>query len=110
VRQSTTDNTDDYLYAPISQAYYSQSKTGRTIILTGEFSNSCMTLTSVKVDIQPEVIVLQPISDMANRANCTAGQFPFSKTVDINAAKPGRYLLHVRSLNGNAVNSLIDVK
>jgi len=110
VRQATTDNADDYLYAPISQAFYSQSKAGRQVILTGEFSNNCMTLTSVKTDIQPDVIVLQPISEMATRANCAAGHFPFSRTVNISTAKPGRYLLHVRSLNGNAVNSLIDVK
>ncbi|MEK7355323.1 MAG: hypothetical protein AAB250_02670 [Bdellovibrionota bacterium] len=108
VRAAITDSADDFLYAPISQAFFQQKGTGADVLITGEFSNSCMQLDSVMVTIEPEVLVLQPVAKMDTTAGvCKDGKFPFSKKVSIKILPLGRYLLHVRSMNGNAVNTLV---
>lgn len=111
VRAAITDNADDFLYAPISQAFFQQKGTGAEVLLAGEFSNACMKLENVMVTIEPEVLVLQPVAKMDEAmGNCRDGKFPFNKKVSIKILPAGRYLLHVRSVNGNAVNTLVDMK
>lgn len=109
IAPALSNNPDDSLYAPVSQAFFHQSGNVSRFTVTGNFPNSCMKLNDVKVTLEKEVIVLQPFAELALRENCTSGSFPFSKIVSIKAIPTGRYLLHVRSMNGNAVNNLIDV-
>ena len=101
---------DDYLYAPIEQAYLRDQQSRTKVLLSGNFANSCMKLVEVKSQIQKNMIVLQPIAEMQTLANCTDGEFAFEKEVDLGSIPEGRYLLHVRSMNGNAINSLVNVK
>lgn len=103
-----TNSADDYLYAPISQAFFRQAGGNSEVILSGEFSNDCMTLDYEKVSIQPSAIVIQPVAKMDNRLGCKQGKFPFTRVVPITGLAAGRYLLHVRSTGGNALNSLVD--
>lgn len=111
VRMATNALPDDYLYAPISQAYFeNRPGKGATVKLAGAFTNSCMKLADVRVSVQPKVLVLQPVSDLDDRDDCVEGSFPFEREVRIGNLKEGRYLLHVRSLNGKAVNTLVDVR
>jgi hypothetical protein len=109
VLPALTESPDDYLYAPISQAYFRQVASGAEITLSGEFTSSCLALDQVKVEIQPDVIVVQPIAKMDSGATCKDGRFAFSRVVPVNSIKNGRYLLHVRSMNGNAINTLVSV-
>lgn len=110
VLQAKTESADDYLYAPVSQAFFYQSATSGHVMLTGTFSNSCLRLEEIKITVKNNVVVVQPIAVMKERSNCQNGQFPFAQNTSTNIIPVGRYLLHVRSLNGNAVNSIIDVK
>ncbi|CAN5413381.1 hypothetical protein BH10BDE1_BH10BDE1_27600 [soil metagenome] len=110
VAPATTDNPDDFLYAPVSQAFFRQRGNISEVLLSGNFPNSCMTIDYVKITLQPKVIVLQPIAKDSSAASCKDGKFPFSKTVRITRIATGRYLLHVRSMNGNAINTLVDAK
>jgi hypothetical protein len=105
VHASQTADADDYVYASISQAYY---KPG-FVTLTGNLSLSCMKLAEVKTDIQPDVFVLQPIVEIDKTVPCTEGNYPIEVNVSTAGLKSGRYLVHVRSMNGNAVNNLIDI-
>lgn len=109
VRVAPSSNADDYLYAPISQAYFDQSSGRKMVRLTGSFTNSCARLVDTLAIVQPKVIVVQPISELVDNGNCKTGEFPFYKDVEVTNTKAGRYLLHVRSLNGNSINSLVDV-
>lgn len=109
IRQATTDAPDDYLYAPVSQAFFHQTNAKKEVLLTGEFTNDCMVLDRVLVNFEKEAIVLQPVARIETRSNCQQGQFPFTHNVDVNTLNQGRYLLHVRSMNGNAINTLVDV-
>jgi hypothetical protein len=111
VRIAANSAADDYLYAPVSQAYF-EKKPGKpaTVRVSGEFTSSCMKLAEVMVSVQPNVIVLQPISTLQDRGDCVQGKFPFEKQVQLANMKTGRYLLHVRSLSGKSINTLVDVQ
>jgi hypothetical protein len=109
IRASITDDADDYLYAPVSQAFFQQKGAVSEVLLAGEFTSDCLSIDQVKVTIEPDVIVLQPIAKVESRPNCKSGRFAFSKVVPIDLIPKGRYLLHVRSMNGNAINSLVNV-
>lgn len=112
IRAATKSDPDDFKYAPISQAFLSSRGGENTITLRGEFRNTCRTLADVIVKVEPKVIVVQPISDVdeerENRQDCEEGHFPFEEVVKVDGLKKGRYLLHVRSLNGTAINDLVD--
>lgn len=110
VDRATTRSADDFLYAPVEQAYLHQKDGKKTIYLTGQFPMDCMKLQEVKATINKDVIVLQPIVQMDEEAHCKQGQFPFEASIDVSSATKGRYLIHVRSMNGKAVNSLVDVR
>lgn len=101
---------DDFLYAPVSQAFLRQSKSRVSVFVTGQFPNSCFEMDKMKVTTSDDTIVVQPIAKMNSATDCKEGAFGFQKAVSVPNLKPGRYLLHVRSLNGNAINQLVNVQ
>ncbi len=110
VAQSQTERPDDFLYAPVSQAFFKERSTYSEVTIAGSFPSSCMMMDEVKVTIEPKVIVIQPIAKIEERLGCTDGSFPFQQKTKIEGIPSGRYLLHVRSMNAKAINSLVDVK
>jgi len=114
VAPALTADPDDYLYAPISQAYVHETNGKEELMLNGNFPNSCMSMKEVKFDVQDDVIVVQPIAQMSTDAACQgAGRgpaVPFTQVVQLGSIKAGRYLLHVRSMNAQAINTLIDIQ
>lgn len=110
VKQTSHSEPDDYLYAPVTQAYFQKDNGKNQVVLTGEFSNSCMRLARTLVDVQPKVVIIQPVADIAASGSCVSGSFPFKQVIDLPAMNDGRYLLHVRSLNGHALNTLFDIR
>lgn len=112
VKAATVLDADDYLYAPISQAYVqSKSDGSHHLILQGSFSNTCLKFVDVVVNIKDQVIVAQPISelDASGSDPCVDKQVRFEKSIQLDTLVKGRYLLHVRSINGQAINALIDI-
>lgn len=101
---------DDYLYAPISQAYFRQEGRASKILLSGNFTNDCMKIDRIQTVVEKKVLVVQPIITTEERPNCKVGSFPFNAVATIENIPEGRYLLHVRSMNSKAVNNLVDVK
>lgn len=110
IAKATKSSPDDYLYAPVSQAFL-RNVNGKTVVtVSGAFTNSCMRLSQVTAHVQPRVISVQPIAEIDHRGGgCVNGNFPFEQSIIVNNVKAGRYLLHVRSLNGKAFNNLFDV-
>ncbi len=109
IRETVGKNADDYLYAPVSQAFYHQQGAISKIVVSGDFPSDCFKLEQVKMTVEPSVLVLQPVVQFESRVDCKEGKFPFVREIVVNAVPAGRYLLHVRSLNGNSVNSLVDI-
>ncbi|MBI3556269.1 MAG: hypothetical protein HY074_08395 [Deltaproteobacteria bacterium] len=111
VAVAKTPSPDDYLYAPVDHLHFTQRQAPQSseITLSGVFRNSCMTLKDVKVTYRPNhVVEVQPIAEM-DTTNCTIDAKPFEATVKINPAYRGTALIHVRSLNGQSLNQVVDL-
>jgi hypothetical protein len=109
VKAAQTERPDDFMYAPVSQAFFKKKGADGEVTLAGNFPNSCMQMDEVKVTLEPKVIVLQPIAKIDKRLGCQDGHFPFQVKTKIPSIPAGRYLLHVRSMNAKAINSLVDM-
>jgi hypothetical protein len=97
---------DEFLYAPIERARV-EAKADGTLrgIIEGRFTNTCMKLDETRVIDSGKTIEILPIIEMVDRDDCTAAEVPFSWTFDLpGSAGEARRLMHVRSLNGKAVN------
>lgn len=110
IKRALTDSPDDFIYAPISQAFFRQKGMKSQIYITGDFPNSCMSLKETRVDVQEKSIVVQPIAEMRTGTDCKNGKFHFEDVVDLDMVPAGRYLFHVRSMNAKSINNLVEVK
>jgi hypothetical protein len=106
VAVALTKNADDFIYAPVSQAFFNQANGKNEVVMSLELPCDGLPVENVKVSVQKDVLVLQPIMKNDGRSGCARAFLPVQKTVDVGAVPPGRYLLHVRSMNGTAINSL----
>lgn len=109
VNAATVSTPDDFPYAPVSQAFFEQLGSNGYVTLTGEFPSKCYKMREVITRVQTNVIVIQPISEKIDE-DCSGGPVSYSERVEVSNLPLGRYLLHVRSLNGRAVNSLVDFR
>ena len=109
VEQAKTGATDNFLYAPITQAFYSEKNGTGQVQLTGNFPNSCMRLKEVRSSVSADTIVILPIVEMKDNGNCLSQSTAFKTVTNLSKIKPGQYLLHVRSMNGNSINDVIDI-
>jgi hypothetical protein len=107
IAEATSAGPDDFLYAPVDGASVAADETGALVAsLEGRFTNSCMVWEDLKVQDNGKTVNVLPIMKLEG-TNCVAGEFPFKKTIALpESIVAGRHLLHVRSLNGNAVNHL----
>lgn len=111
VGEAKNDQPDDYAYAPIRQAYLDSILGATNVILSGEFTSDCVRFNKIIVDMQPKVIVVQPTVVIEKRGNCISGHYPFVKRIPVQTnGSVGKYLLHIRTMNGNAVNNLVNVR
>lgn len=114
VKPAQTDQADDHLYAPVKYAQYIPGKNQSPghLKLMGTFKNSCMRLDYVKVNIRPysNVVDVLPVAIM-DRGGCKEIEGrPFEHNVELNDLHEGRFLLHVRALNGQSVNEIVTVR
>lgn len=109
IATATNAGPDDFLYAPVDAATI-QTNAGGIVsaVLEGRFTNSCMTWDEPRITYTGKTIQLLPVITMGEE-NCQAGEFPFRKVILLNQMQAGRYLLHVRSLNGASVNKVFSV-
>lgn len=114
VRKATNTQPDDYLYAPVKSAQYYPGKQNQAglLKLRGTFNNSCMKIDQVKVVQHPDsnVVDILPIAIM-DRGDCQTDYDgkAFEHDVDLSTLDRGRFLLHIRSLNGQSVNEIVSV-
>ena len=109
VHHAQREEPDDFVYAPVSQAFFKNSPDGNKIIIEGEFSVSCMRLKEVRINFRGDVITVQPITEVDQTVTCEEGKFHFESVNDVGITNKGRYLMHVRTMNGNSINSVINV-
>ncbi len=105
---------DDYLYAPIDSAMVAPYQGGYVAVLTGRYTNSCLRMRAIPVRATGDTVQVFPImefrkADEAGRP-CRKVELPFRVTQRLPALSRGRYLLHVRSLNGRSANTVFSVE
>jgi hypothetical protein len=108
---STTAAADDLLYASVDQAYLDTSVAGApTLVLSGTLPGDCMAIQEVRVLYRAEnVIEVLPILEIKSGATCQQKPRPFEARVQLNARSGGSTLVHIRSMNGKAINRVFDL-
>ena len=104
---------DDYLYAPVDKATVENTMQGtQTATVYGRFTNSCSMIDNIKITVTDKTIQVLPVmkqSDKDQHGNpCAAEERPFEERITLPKLATGRYLLHVRSLNGQSVNQVFN--
>jgi hypothetical protein len=108
IAQALTASPDDHLYAPIDEVAVQRDPAtdGLFATLRGRFTDSCMAWDGIQALDHGKTVDVLPVMKM-NDEGCVAGEFPFEARVDLpDSIRAGRHLLHVRSLNGKAVNAV----
>jgi len=110
IARGTNPGPDDFLYAPITDAYVIRDAetTLSELVLVGEFQDKCTQLTDVKIDYQDAAIVVQPIVERKGDLNCEPSKSRFEVKRTLKKIE-GVRLLHVRALNGQAINKVIEL-
>jgi hypothetical protein len=110
---TTSAGPDDYLYAMVDDASLGFQGGVQAVVLRGNLPGSCWYLRETKViEEGKDVITLLPIMDYTHEDTdgCTRENTPFVTSVKVPpTVKKGRYLIQVRSLNGQSVNKLFDL-
>lgn len=99
---------DNFTYAPVDEVRVETDATGHLVaILQGRFTSRCMEWGEVRAEDQGKTILILPILTIAADTPCQASEIPYTKLVPLpSTVTRGRHLLHVRTLNGQAVNKL----
>jgi len=113
VNQGSNPGPDDFTYAPVSDAYVvTDPETKKHVLaISGSFGDRCSDFEDIKVNVSNDVIIVQPVLERKTDISCAPEKVRFLKTIELNNdLKHGMYMLHVRSLNGQAVNKLVDLE
>ncbi len=116
ILEALTPDADDFLYAPVAQVLVSTAETNKeTLTIEGTYPytfTGCMVVTDVRTRLTSnDVLVVQPIAKFTDGEECEAqgSNRKFSIKKDMSSILPSEdYLIHVRTLNGNSLNSFIE--
>lgn len=108
IAEAGTDSQDDSIYAPVRSVVVGRlQSTSYSITMVGDLPNDCFSWSETKILDQGDVFVLLPILSYTDNGNCSQNPVSFEKNVEIsNQLSVGRYLLHVRSMSGKALNKM----
>lgn len=113
VAESANAGPDDEMYAAIDNAYVMElpSLGKRQIMLEGVYTNTCMRWVRTEVKhVARDVLEVLPIVKIEAADGCQDLRFPFKGiAVEVPTLERGRYLLHVRAMNGTAVNRVFEI-
>ena len=111
VSKATSSSPDDYLYAPVEEASLKTENGVLRLTLKGTFTRSCYQVKEVKMSVivsPHNMIIVQPIAE-EDGTTCKDENREFETTVEIANAPTGKTLLHIRSLNGQAINRVLNL-
>jgi hypothetical protein len=112
VAKAATPATDSLPYAAVTQIAVKDivaSFQPVTFTISGVLNSSCMEIDNVQVVKNDDVFVVLPILKRREGVICTQLTIPFFRKVNLGKQAPGEYLIHVRSMNGRAVNHIVEV-
>ena len=115
INAARSDDVDDYIYAPVEYTDVQELSSGELqITMKGRYplqKRGCMRIVNLVVDShKKDVVVIQPITELKDDAYCQAHpENPdFSSVAIIPNIYKGRKLIHVRVLNGESYNRVVE--
>lgn len=112
IAPNQSPNADDFLYAPVEQIFIENNSTGHgnTLTLSGNFPNQCMKIKEIKIlERTAQVIEILPITEVTQELPCENKQIKFKSQIQLKDLPKGITLLHVRTMNGKAINQVVSV-
>lgn len=111
IKVATNSGPDDFMYANVKDAYVGfVDGAKRAIVISGVLPGDCWSIKEKKVfGDGKNVITVLPILEKTDRPQCNDYEIPFVSTLDVPAVPAGRYMLQVRSLNGESIIKLVDL-
>lgn len=114
VAHARSQSPDDFLYAPVESATIKRADDGRaTLKIEGSypyFFIGCMLITDLKTQITSDnVLVVQPIAEIKDDSECRGMSHDFVLEKEVGTLAAVEYLIHVRTLDGNSLNRLMDL-
>ena len=108
INQAVTSSQDESLYAPVTRVTVGRQDSGHYMAkIQGRLPNDCFALEKTEIQTQEQVLVLLPVLKYEDSGHCSADQKPIEFMVDLpRDLGAGKYLVHVRSMSGKAVNAV----
>ena len=108
INRAVTSSQDESLYAPVTRVTVGRQDSGHYIAtIQGRLPNDCFALKKTEILKQDQVLVLLPVLNYEDTGHCSADQKPIEFNVDLPTdLGAGKYLVHVRSMSGKAVNAV----
>jgi hypothetical protein len=97
---------DDFFYAPVEEVVLDAGGARPTLTLRGTYPSDCMRIREIKVVEKNNVVVVLPITDLREGTACAPRPVPFEETVVLER-RARKTLVHIRSLNGQAINKVM---
>lgn len=110
VFHAITSRADDYLYAYVNGAIVNQAKRPPVLTISGSFNLTCMEIAKIRVRENSGTIVVQPIVRLRKDEVCAHpfAPIPFTASVTLQPRTREATLIHIRSMNGQALNQVIE--
>lgn len=113
VAHSKAPTIDSLPYANVSSMSISDLVDARKEVVVsfeGVLTSSCMDLDkeNIKVEKIKDVYIVLPLVKIKSGVMCAQAIRPFKSEVSLGKLAEGHYLIHIRSMNGKAVNRVIE--
>ena len=114
ITRATSEKMDDFLYMPLTDARIHKTAgiEKPSVTLEGKLTNRCTKFDRAIVNYYPEkdpdVIVIQPIAKHDAGERCETEFRHYQITIPLREGLSHAKLLHVRSMDGKAVNKVVD--
>ena len=109
IGRAKSESADEFLYAPVTDAQIRTHDGKSFLFLQGSFTDRCMSIKEVKIHYYSDVIVVQPIAQYSPSGadECGFQMIRYRHEVPLKDGLTGEMLIHVRSMDGQAVNRFI---
>ncbi len=113
VKRAIGTSPDDFDYLPVDDVRVDRNADTGALeaVIYGRITNRCMSWSRAIVEDNGKTVNILPIMafDTTPGANCRTVEMRFKQTIALpETVSTGRHLLHVRSLNGDAMNRLFE--
>lgn len=112
VSETQVETTDDEIYAPVSNFFVPEmmdETENVQIVLTGVIGSRCLGWKDVEIEQQNDIIIIKPKMQIVSTNFCSITPWPLEKIISLGKLKAGRYMVHVRSMNGQGLSRMFTI-